>query len=335
MIRRIVDDNYKKEEQEVKVYIANCEFLDNYCCAGAGYLWPQVTLSQGGAIFSGYTMTVEHTIFSSNRAFNNPTHSECIVGGAAVMSEIIHCFNCSVVNNHISYVGTARSSELYGGAIYANEVNLTHSNISSNSIDTKTGGHTAEGGAVYARNLYKSLNCHLNKNRIHQTIPALLQAKILGGAVYCGENSNSTYDVFSNNVLSAQDEVTAEGAAFYSTNVDVMYGIFNENEIYAGTCYGTISGSALNITHSIFVENQIVGNYAFGGAVGVYFENSESLYLDNCSFYFNQVTGFESGAGGAVFHNAWIQDTQTVYVKNSIFELNNVRGFLHFFFLFY
>ncbi|BEP95917.1 hypothetical protein GmRootA79_43010 [Acidovorax sp. A79] len=174
----------------------------------------------------------------------------------------------------------------HGGAIYANNVTLSLSNVTLRNNRTLAGG---DGGALFTGG-------NLGSQVTLQRVRAIgNRADYGGGAIY----ANSEYDTLALNEFVAQNNISANGGGAIDHH-----------------------GAALTITQSLFQNNSSTASGSSGGAVNVDPITSSTLSITNTTFVDNSL-GDGSGsalsitgvAGGSIANSTFANNSGTVAIS--------------------
>ena len=269
-------------------------------------------LVDGGAIYGESLVKIENSIFENNQVYGAKS-SQCY--GGAIKAKDVNINNASFLNNH---------AHDYGGAIYAEgEININNSNIIGSIVDDN------KGGAIYCEGNVNIFNSKLSDNR----------ALVDGGAVYADGAAKIFNSILENNqVWGAKSQCYGGAVRVLSAFVSNSTFLNNHAQDYGGAIY---VGGEINIFGSNFTGNFVDDDnggavYAEGTAtiVNSYFADNKvecsggavygesNVILHNSTFVNNQAYGDDTDClGGA------IRSRNNVKVDNSTFVGNHAYDY--------
>ena len=266
-----------------EVYIENSTLISN------------TALRDGGAIFCLKNVVVCCCLFNSNKV--EGATSQCY-GGAIRSKDTVSVENSSFRNN-VAYD--------YGGAIYANYINVNINQDNTMPISSFFTGNQAgddDGGAVYADSNLRAVNTEFSSNR----------AKVDGGAVFTCGDTIVDHCLFGNNRVEEAKSQCYGGAirskgvcrvnnCTFDSNMAYDYG----GAIYAADLYINSNQETGRDFNTFFIKNHAKDND--GGAIYV----EGSAYISNALFA-NNIALVDGGAifakNGVTVNNCWFESNK-------------------------
>ncbi len=244
----------------------------------------------GGAIFSAKNIFIDNCIFKSNSA--SGARSECY-GGAIRAKDDVFITNCTFENNN---------AEDYGGAIYADNVNINiqqKNNQSFNSFFINNKAADDKGGAIYASYNVKAINTLFKGN----------SALVDGGAIYAEDNVVVNNCLFESNKADGASVLSCYGGAIRAKDdTHVINSTFKNN--YAENRGGAIYSDTLALEGATYFENNIARDH--GGAI---YTDTFRKDIKNATFINNNA---QTGDGGAIYIDSknYISISECEFINN-------------------
>ena len=312
-----------QEENEKSCIIKNCNFKNNKATHASGAaIYCQRNLAtfenstftdnsanfKGGAIFARKEMYILNCLFKNNKALES-------WGGAIIGLETINLFNSVFIENTAVYCGAIYAPEVYainstfnknggatgkmqkysyGGAIYAEVVNIDSCKFNENYVNR-------EGGAIYldGDSVSTIKNSIFNGNYAKNAIFLCLGGAIKSTNEIIVESSN-----FTNNY--AQDR----GGAIHAPNINLKgYNNFIANEAndYGGAIYSE-GNTYINWNdngNTVFDSNRAKTDG--GGAI-----HGKNIYMKNANFTNNYADDY----GGAIYSGGQVSAKSSTFTNN-------------------
>uniref|UniRef100_UPI00388F07A1 right-handed parallel beta-helix repeat-containing protein n=1 Tax=Methanobrevibacter sp. TaxID=66852 RepID=UPI00388F07A1 len=251
----------------------------------------------GGAIYCGYNINVNHCLFDSNKA--EGASSQCY-GGA------IFAKNDAVINNSTFKDNHADD---YAGAVYANNIYVNNNQGSNEAFNSFFIGNKAgdnDGGALYSYCDTRVKNAVFTGNKAYED----------GGAIFCCDNTYITHCLFESNIADGAKSPQCEGGAIHcKDDLTVDNCTFNKN--YAGDYGGAIYADTLALRgHSYFDSNTAYDNQ--GGAIWVNKFREDVKYA---TFTNNKAGEGDNDDGGAIY----IDDKNSLTFSQCVFINNHCK----------
>lgn len=253
----------------------------------------------GGAIFTeNSNLNMQNSYLGNNSVTGYNTQ-----GGALFLEGMTasHTINKSVFENN----KVVASNSGGGGAVYANNGNLTVNNslFLSNKVETVSGNNN--GGAISKAggDNFTVINSVFENNSIEATNAA----RIYGGAIYAGAKENVIKNsVFKNN--SAVNNTTSSGM-----------------QIAGGAIY--LSKDTLKIDNSVFDSNKAISNqWSYGGAIGTSVSGNTYSEINNSTFINNIAESSAASSFGANGGAVFVYNNSVANINNSVFNGNIAKS---------
>ena len=288
-----------------KITIQNNSVITNNFTDGYG--------ANGGALFSLGNLSISNSSVSSNE-----TRQTQSAGGAVFAVQEVTLTNSTVENNRT--LGRLASGGAIAGNFLSGKVVITNSLLRNNSTaGSGAGGSNSKGGAVFANEVTVT-NSEIADNKTTGDRSA-------GGAIFARENVTATNSVFTGNYTTGDTGSQSAnnffftnqngGGAIASREVIVNGSTFDSNgttgdEAHGGAIYAAIDVSLVNST---IAGNFATGDEARGGGLFASFDGriTQSTITGNAS-------GYE---GGGIYARRDLSLTNSIVLGNLALDLDD------------
>ncbi|WP_187781891.1 choice-of-anchor Q domain-containing protein [Gimesia chilikensis] len=248
-------------------------------------------LSDGGAIFSYESLSLQDCVFTNNEAV--------VEGGAIRSSGDLTVIDCTFTGNTTGY---------YGGAIYNLIGALT---VSNSSFDTNTSRH---GGAIY--NYGSSADLSINNSVFSENV-----AETNGGAI---ENESNSVLITGSEFV---ENSARDGAAVFNKKVTFSNSIATMtvlDTVFTGNTATSSGGGIKNTDASLTVTNSSFQNNSGFAAGGGGIDHSTGQLLIQSSTFTGNSTNADGG-GVSIYSEAIVDVEESHLIADTLFTENTAN----------
>lgn len=302
------------------------------CYTGNGSSSAFLGHAQGGAIYSGFGITMSGSSFTGNSASCN---FQCY-GGAIYENDPSNLSGDTFSSNTVSSSGAngSTNSESFGGAIDGvGLLRLTGNTFTSNMATANgTDATVAYGGAVYVSGTTSSTGNSFSTNKASAPTATSTSATAAGGGIYANSTFASNGDRFTSNNAVTPNGYSYGGGIAVNNAAGIVHDAFTSNSVtgtgtneYArGGGLAILNGNPSTISNSTFT-----GNSTAGTATSPYNNAGGGVYDAGCSNLDGlTVTGnTANGAGGGIYGDSCLDNiTASTISGNSVTSTGSQGG---------